>query len=705
MGCASSKTTVNKKNQVKPILPKDKTASEVDKEKVCDKNENIKRKVVEKPSRIEDTFWEEKKKLIPNYERMRELDRHAVKASQKLKNNPEQLISYLTSVAKNDLEKIRVIFRWEAENTDYDVETYYGGKLDTADNSPEGALKNGLAVCAGYSGLLKWLCFDKGIGKHKYSRKWNEAYFLSEPNMFASKHFPVNDNGQSAPDEQLLDSPVSDLNVWSDTPVKQWPFFTFNLETISHDQGIIEAIENEALIKVRCPDTSNLLASLKSLSPKGKIPRVGNEVPDSVMTYFTNDIVNVKVRLPSAGNYVFDIFVPKLDDAGDKEKSHEGALTYTIKGTGSVHKALFPPGADNGVWGCKGSFINKGFQILGFEEPIIITNTGRADVMVKLPNRQEPLMADLVYASEGRTEKMSGSVCGEHIGDDVHYHIVLPHKGEYRFTIWANILENDRYQQGANYLIQNSTPADVDKYPDMRDLWGPNEEFYKLGLQESSGSSSTVLASDGTGQLTFKKEPEVEIIFSLLKNGKKCNEDDKYVFADPATDGSEVTFYFRLPETGYYSLQLFAKNRNNSGSYPGIGCWLLESRAAWKDEFYPTANGNWGAADHFVDLGLQLLDHKSSLIKAENGSCILTIKAPKPITTTPYLERNGSRLPENEKKKCIDISTDDDSITYTLKELEYGFYKFKLYGALKDQVSLPYLGSWLIQANGKEAVP
>ncbi|XP_078000231.1 kyphoscoliosis peptidase-like isoform X2 [Glandiceps talaboti] len=686
-----------------------------------------------------------------------------VNAAKDLKNSPTELVNYLTSIADNDLEKFRVLFRWEAENVEYDVDSVYGNK-GRGDNSPEGVLKNRMAVCEGYSGLFKWLCslagletkcvslsgvskgadyqpgdpfelingkiktthawnkicvngqwylcdctwaagtvdFDENLGKRKYSRHWEESYFLSKPEMFASKHFPVDENGNSAPGEQLLKNPISDLNVWSDQPAREGAFFAFSMEAISHNQGLIEADENEVTIKLKSPFALQFWRKLQVLNPKGTTPRKGTNVSTHVMTYKTDDVINFRVRLPSQGDFVLDIGAKSLNITEELKSMREWAISYTIKGKGSTPKPAFPPGVSYDVWGTNAEFSSKGFQVIGLEEPIIRTNTGNAQVAVKLPNTQAPLLADLVHVSEGQADELPGRVCGEKNGQDVLYSIVLPYTGEYRFTIHAKLRpeeNNDTYWQGANILIENSKPADVDeKFPERRGLWGPDEKFYELGLQEM-GSPTRIIAEDGSCELKLAKHPDIQVIFDLEKNGRKYGDGAMYVFADTATDGSEVTFRARLPERGYYNLTLYAKNRNKEGSYPNVGFWLLESRSSWNGELYPlTANGSWGPAKHFLDLGLQVVDHKSSLIGAANGRCLLTIKAPEPITTTPYLEKNGARLPEDEKKNCINITSDDVSISYSLTLPESGFYKIELYGDLKGSSTLPYLGCWLINS-------
>ena len=73
-----------------------------------------------------------------------------------LKQHPSGLVAYLVQAARSDLEKARVQLRWMGQNIAYDVQYLNGGTK--GDNSIEGVLQNGVAVCAGYSDLYKYLC-------------------------------------------------------------------------------------------------------------------------------------------------------------------------------------------------------------------------------------------------------------------------------------------------------------------------------------------------------------------------------------------------------------------------------------------------------------------------------------------------------------------------------------------------------------------
>ncbi|XP_006819661.1 kyphoscoliosis peptidase-like [Saccoglossus kowalevskii] len=741
MGCSSSKSTVVKKSKVRPVT-EERTGE-----------------FTNRPTTLtmEDIFWEKKKKLIPNYARMIEIDKHAQQAPVELKNSPTELVSYLTQIAQSDLEKFRALFRWEAENVDYDVENYYGD-ISKSDSSPEGVLKHGKSVCAGYSELFNYLCgiaqlecvnmsgaskggdyqpgdtfpinngkietdhawnkikidgqwylcdctwasgyvgYDHNLGRSKFTRCWNELYFLSEPEMFAALHFPVDANGNSAPYEQLLQNPITDINKWSNEPSKDCSYYTFQMETVSHEQGLIETDTNEVQIEIRCKHDLDFWANLNALNDLGVNPRIGSSHSDHIMMFVTDNIIACKVRLPSAGDFVLRISAEPVQASDELTSISTKVITYTLRGKDGKKKEIFPPGVANNVWGPSAQFISQGFRGPPTTEPIIKTDSGKTELEVMLPDYQTNLLSEIVYCDGSQSEKLHGYIYGEKNGSKAVFHLVLPHSGEYRFTVMAKLKDgSDSYWHGAHYLIQNFCPADTDeKYPDEKGLWGPGELFYKHGLQAKS--SSTVLAENGTCQLKIKKSIDILLIFDLEKNGSKVPNNETFICADESIDGTEVTFNARLPERGYYKLNVFVKSRNQSGSYAHAGMWLFHCMAPWTGALFPQADGTWGAAEHFLELGLRLTEHRSAIIPAVGGRCELTIQSNEPIQTTWYLIKNDIRLSEDEKKACVNICTEDTKLTFVIKLPESGFYKFELYGEVKGKHSLPYLGCWLLDS-------
>lgn len=90
-----------------------------------------------------------------------EVDAHAVNAPASVKSDIPTLVEYLLEPFDTDEEKVRVIFRWVAENIRYDTQSYFSGRVSYS--SPDSTLRSGKGVCEGYAGLFKALADEAGL--------------------------------------------------------------------------------------------------------------------------------------------------------------------------------------------------------------------------------------------------------------------------------------------------------------------------------------------------------------------------------------------------------------------------------------------------------------------------------------------------------------------------------------------------------------
>ncbi len=187
------------------------------------------------------------------------IDKHALAAPPDAEESIPSLTAYLIQPAKNDLEKMRAIYRWITDRIAYDVDDFFNGRPGIAD--PEVVLKKRLAVCEGYSRLFKAMCDDahveavvvSGYGKslgyepgkeklndfkhawnaaklggawylldvtwaaghvkeRKFVKKLNELHFLTRPDQFIFRHFPRD------PRWQLVSNSMN-LEQWEALPM------------------------------------------------------------------------------------------------------------------------------------------------------------------------------------------------------------------------------------------------------------------------------------------------------------------------------------------------------------------------------------------------------------------------------------------------------------------------------------------------------
>ena len=71
------------------------------------------------------------------------------------------LAQQLTAPFTSDTDKARAIFTWEHHNIRYDVDAFFGNRLQPS--TPSSTIKMGLAVCEGYAGLFTALAAAAGL--------------------------------------------------------------------------------------------------------------------------------------------------------------------------------------------------------------------------------------------------------------------------------------------------------------------------------------------------------------------------------------------------------------------------------------------------------------------------------------------------------------------------------------------------------------
>ena len=93
-----------------------------------------------------------------NYDK---IDAHALAMPAWAEQSVESLAADLVEPAKNEREKARAIFRWICQNIDYDLGSYFAGRLGSTKS--EDVLKSRSSVCSGYSDLFSALAREAGL--------------------------------------------------------------------------------------------------------------------------------------------------------------------------------------------------------------------------------------------------------------------------------------------------------------------------------------------------------------------------------------------------------------------------------------------------------------------------------------------------------------------------------------------------------------
>jgi hypothetical protein len=276
------------------------------------------------------------------------IDIHALAAPASVQTSFKSLASWLTGPCRSDEEKARAIFRWIAQNIEYDVNALLkGGPMS---GSARDALRNKRGVCEGYAGLFMELArasgikaakisgFAKGYGyalgqplgtipnhswnavsidgqwrlmdctwgagyigdDDKFHREFNQHFFFTPPKEFIYDHLPENDEWQ------LLDPPMSREEYERTVHVKPG-FFTLGLTLGGHTNGTLRA-EGELLLRL---GITRPIAAVVTLSR-------GNRNTDDRCAFVQNELNALVVRVtpPDTGAYTLRLFAKASGDSG-----------------------------------------------------------------------------------------------------------------------------------------------------------------------------------------------------------------------------------------------------------------------------------------------------------------------------------------------------------------------------------------------------
>ena len=301
------------------------------------------------------------KDLNYSYEK---IDNYAINAPLSAEYSIKSLAAYLAKPGQNEREKARSIFRWIAENIDYNAEglsTGSGVNVDSKD-----LLISRKSACDGYSDIFQSLASEAGLesarisgygkgygyqpGKKfnessnhawnavkingswylidctwgagyinddkKYVRKFDDHYFMTSPSEFIFDHFPDN------PSWQLLNNPISKSKFEQLVHVKS-EFFRYNLRIGSHLEGNVKT-DKEMNISVFAPIDVLLIAGLE-YADNEKFSAKPN-LNDHIFYERDGNRYDIYAQFPEKCRYILKVYAKRKDEPGE----FHGAIEYAI---------------------------------------------------------------------------------------------------------------------------------------------------------------------------------------------------------------------------------------------------------------------------------------------------------------------------------------------------------------------------------------
>ena len=337
-----------------------------------------------------------------NYDK---IDAHALAAPASAEQSVESLAAYLIEPAANEQEKARAIFRWICQNIDYDLGSYFAGRLSSTKS--EDVLKSRSSVCSGYSDLFSALAGEAGLeaveirgyGKGysyrpgqkfsgpfnhawnavkingswrlmdstwgagymgrdgKYHRWFDDHYFMTPPDQFIFDHLPEEERWQ------LLDRPLSKTE-FEDLVYVESDLFNLGLKVIERNGSISAGAD----------------VNLSAYAPEDVVMMAGLEAETRVLEGRTlcqrnGENYEIRARLPQAGSYALRAYAKKKDDPG----VYKSVMQYNINASS---------GAENGFPLTFGRFGEVGAHLYSPMDGRLLAGQGY-HFQVKVPGAAE----------------------------------------------------------------------------------------------------------------------------------------------------------------------------------------------------------------------------------------------------------------------------------------------------------------------------
>ncbi|GEM_PF-402432 len=395
------------------------------------------------------------------------IDQHAVNAPKSVETSLPTLVNYLVQPCNTEMEKARVIYRWIAQNIDYDVYTFVSGLYKTPncpDQSAEAVFTRRNAVCEGYSNLFLKMCQHAGLQAVKISgwsrtdftekgnkkdhawnavqinsqwqlvdstwgagyteddkyfvRSFNDFWFLTPPEQFIYTHYPDDVSWQ------LLTPPVSATTV-AQYPVAMPGYFRYGLNFGNYNYGVYNVTNGAGTIYTQAPPDVRIWANI--FQNNTKLER------SLVFWQRQGSSYQIDVRFPYAGDYELRIYAKWKTESGE----YHQALRYKLISNQNIaNQAEFPTIFD--LFNIKGAYLyspmtrtlpagtSQYFQIMvpGAKEVAVILNADSPSPVWKKLSKQGQMFQGSADITRGKIRLSA------RFGNDNQFWGLLEYKGE-----------------------------------------------------------------------------------------------------------------------------------------------------------------------------------------------------------------------------------------------------------------------------------
>ncbi|XP_076861997.1 kyphoscoliosis peptidase-like isoform X2 [Brachyhypopomus gauderio] len=554
--------------------------------------------------------------------------------SEKLKRKKvfsvETIAQTITEGASTDLERLRAIWIWLCDNIEYDVSGYLGVTEKVC--SPERVVETGRAVCCGYSSVCLHMC--KGVGleckevsghgkgagyrpgmsyqniksNHSWNavrledhwylldacwgagkvdmdnrvfmKRYNEFYFLTDPEDFINSHCPDEEEWQ------LLENPVH-LEEFEKMVLKTSEFYRLGL-TLIHPKHFLLITENgEASITLGLSQPVDFTYQILQCSGCEQ-----QEVSSSVgLLTVTQTTMKLCLQPPTAGSFEVMLFARR----GDASGMFVWVCSFQVE-CPRARPARDLPENPFLCWGTQPSCRALGLEPRACGNEAVALTRGSFELVL---HTTRALMMLCELSHKDLAESLAKRCLSTQIEvDKLTCNVLCPFTGYYRLSVFVRDYERsgDSFRNAGNFLIHcTGNPINLNELfpPALSNCCGPGISTSLAGLSQFSHTEAVVSTQQGQLNITFQNQRDLDIhaVLSKEQQAQAGNALSRHVFI--AHVRTEVTVSVTLPEPGVYKLGLYASASAGQDFAPLCDFVVRNSAEAGQPPF-PLAFAAWG---------------------------------------------------------------------------------------------------------------
>ncbi|XP_034419425.1 kyphoscoliosis peptidase [Cyclopterus lumpus] len=581
-----------------------------------------------------------RKDLFTNSEVFNRVDSHVVRAGAELKEkcvyDVKTIVQSITHGARNELERLRAIWGWLCQNIEYDVSGYLGRSEKLT--SPEEVIAAGRGVCCAYSSLCSEMCrevgiecqevpgYSKGVGylqgqslknvksdhlwnsvllggqwflldacwgagrvdvqRESFVKRFDDFYFLTDPEEFVESHFPDEDKWQ------LLDAPIT-REEFERRVFKTSAFFTMGLRLIQPHHFHIVTDDGEANVSLSFSRPATFTYEITQHqdflhcgAPEQK------ECSNSSFGLLTVSHRSMKLQLLPPASGVYDVKVFARPETATTSLIWVCSFTVECPIPRAMEEIPENPFLSWGLQPVAGAL---GVSGSSQGSKAAETEEGVFELALKT---SRPLMVLCELVHPGLEAAVAKRCLATQIQPDVlTCHVLCPVRGFYRLSVFVRDYEKTeaKFQNAGNFLLQckGKVVGREELYPpNLGSACGPGTRTLEAGLSKFSHPTALVSTQQGKCNVTFHNQRDLELhtVLSREENKPPGVPLSRQLFST-YTD-SKVTVSVSLPDAGVYRLGLYAKI-TPGGDFSPMCDFVLRNSCDRPGASFPSVYSAW----------------------------------------------------------------------------------------------------------------